>query len=280
MIDELTNVLIDEQHPMDRLLRQDRLPHIWCSGCGLGTVLTCFVSALTKTELDLDKVSIVSGIGCTGRAAGYLNLDGFHTTHGRAIPFATGLKLGNPELKVVVISGDGDLMAIGGNHFIHAARRNINMTVICVNNFNYGMTSGQLAPTTPTAARTSTSPYGSVEHAFNIPHLAAASGATYVARWTALHVRRLERSMVEALGWKGFSVIEVVSPCPTYYGRWNKMGSALDQMKYYHDSSVVRHDVDTAATDIGFGEEIVVGCFVREEKPTIGDLLRAQRSAT
>ena len=280
MIDELTNVLIDEQHPMDQLLRQDRLPHIWCSGCGLGTVLTCFVSALTKSELDLDKVTIVSGIGCTGRSAGYLNLDGFHTTHGRAIPFATGLKLAKPELKLVVISGDGDLMAIGGNHFIHAARRNIDMTVICVNNFNYGMTSGQVAPTTPTDARTSTSPYGSVEHAFNIPHLAAACGASYVARWTSLHVRRLERSMIEALGWRGFSVIEVVSPCPTYYGRWNKMGSALDQLKYYHDSSKVRHGVDTAETDIHLGGEIVVGCFVKEEKPSIGELLLAQRSST
>lgn len=149
MVDELTDVLISKHHPMDKLLRQDRLPHIWCSGCGLGTVLTCFVSALEKLDLDMDQVVVVSGIGCTGRAAGYLNLDGFHTTHGRAIPFATGLKLGNPELKVVVISGDGDLMAIGGNHFIHAARRNMDLTVICVNNFNYGMTSGQLAPPRP-----------------------------------------------------------------------------------------------------------------------------------
>ncbi len=279
MIDELANILTSDSHPMDALLRRDRLPHIWCSGCGLGTVLTCFVSALSKSGLDLDKVTVVSGIGCTGRSAGYLNLDGFHTTHGRAIPFATGLKLGNPELNVVVISGDGDLMAIGGNHFIHAARRNVDMTVICVNNFNYGMTSGQVAPTTPSHAKTSTSPYGCAEHAFNIPNLAAASGATYVARWTALHVRRLERSFSEALAWPGFSVIEVISPCPTYYGRWNKMGSALDQMKYYHDASVIRHGEDTSKTDIGLGEEIVVGCFVKEEKPTIGDLLRAQRSA-
>ena len=130
MAEHLTNVLISERHPMDSLLREERLPHIWCSGCGMGTVLTCFVSALQKSELDPDKVAVVSGIGCTGRAAGYLNLDGFHTTHGRAIPFATGLKLGNPELKVVVISGDGDLMAIGGNHLIHAARRNMDLTII------------------------------------------------------------------------------------------------------------------------------------------------------
>jgi len=259
-------------HPFDPLLRQDRLPHIWCSGCGLGTVLTCFVSALKKSGLDLDKVSVVSGIGCTGRSAGYLNLDGFHTTHGRAIPFATGLKLGNPELKVVVISGDGDIAAIGGNHFIHAARRNMDMLVICVNNFNYGMTSGQMGPTTPTEARTSTSPYGNIEHPFNIPYLAAASGATYVARWTALHVRRMEKSFEEGLGKRGFSVVEVISPCPTYYGRWNKMGSALQQMKYYHDHSVIRHGSDPAKADIGLVGEIIVGKFVDVNKPTFSDL--------
>ena len=274
MAEELTNVLISEHHPMDSLLRQDRLPHIWCSGCGLGTVLTCFVSALQKLELDLDKVVVVSGIGCTGRAAGYLNLDGFHTTHGRAIPFATGLKLGNPELKVVVISGDGDLMAIGGNHFIHAARRNMDLTVLCVNNFNYGMTSGQVGPTTPTNARTSTSPYGNAEHPFNVPYLAAATGATYVARWTALHVRRLERSIIEAMEKRGFSVVEVISPCPTYYGRWNKMGDTLEQMRYYHEQSVIRHWTDPAQADIDLGGEIIVGRFVDIDKPTFSDLQR------
>lgn len=261
-------------HPMDSLLRQDRLPHIWCSGCGLGTVLGCFVSALRKSGLDLDKLAVVSGIGCTGRAAGYLNLDGFHTTHGRAIPFATGLKLGNPELTVVVISGDGDLLAIGGNHFIHAARRNMDLTVLCVNNFNYGMTGGQAGPTTPTQARTSTSPYGNPEHPFNASYLAAATGATYVARWTALHVRRLERSILEALNKRGFRVIEVISPCPTYYGRWNKMGSALEQMKYYHERSVIRHGSDPAQADITLGGEIVVGRFVDIDKPTFSDLQR------
>jgi 2-oxoglutarate ferredoxin oxidoreductase subunit beta len=274
MIAELQDVVVAEQHPMDPLLRQDRLPHIWCSGCGLGTVLTCFVSALQKSGLDPDKVAVVSGIGCTGRAAGYLNLDGFHTTHGRAIPFATGLTLGNPDLKVVVISGDGDLVAIGGNHFIHAARRNMDMTVICVNNFNYGMTSGQMGPTTPTDARTSTSPYGNAEHPFNVPYLAAASGATYVARWTALHVRRLERSILEGLSKRGFSVIEVISPCPTYYGRWNKMGSSLKQMSYYHENSVIRHDANPAEVDISLGGQIVVGRFVDSDKPTFADLQR------
>ena len=134
-----------EENPMEGFLRMDRIPHIWCSGCGIGTVVTSFVEALKKSELDLDKVAVVSGIGCTGRVAGYIKLDSFHTTHGRAIPFATGLKLANPELKVVVFSGDGDLTGIGGNHFIHAARRNMDLVVICVNNFNYAMTGGQVA---------------------------------------------------------------------------------------------------------------------------------------
>ncbi|OQY47970.1 MAG: 2-oxoacid:ferredoxin oxidoreductase subunit beta [Anaerolineaceae bacterium 4572_78] len=271
MNEELSNVLISKEHPMDDYLREDRLPHIWCSGCGLGTILTSFVSALQKSGLDRDKVAVVSGIGCTGRAAGYLYLDGFHTTHGRAIPFATGLKLGNPELKVVVISGDGDLVAIGGNHFIHAARRNMDITVICVNNFNYGMTSGQMGPTTPTGARTSTSPYGNHEPPFSVPYLAAASGATYVARWTSLHIRRLEDSILEALNKKGFSVVEIISPCPTYYGKKNKMGSALQQMKYYHENSVIRHGSDPAESGIDLGGEIVVGCFINKDKPTFLD---------
>jgi 2-oxoglutarate ferredoxin oxidoreductase subunit beta len=277
MIEGLTNVLVADQHPMDDMLRQDRLPHIWCAGCGLGIVLTCFVSALRKSGLDSDKTCVVSGIGCTGRAAGYLNLDGFHTTHGRAIPFATGLKLANPDLHVVVISGDGDLVAIGGNHLIHAARRNIDMTVICVNNFNYGMTSGQGGPTTPMNARTSTTPYGCFEHPFNIPHLVAASGATYVARWTALHVRRLERSILHALGKSGFSVIEVISACPTYYGRFNRMGSPLDQMHYYHDNSVIEHGIDPAEADIGLGDQVKCGVFVDIEKPTCIEMMEQHR---
>ena len=216
------------KHPMDEYLRVDRMPHIWCPGCGLGVVLNCFIRGLIKSRLDMDKVVVVSGIGCTGRVAGYINLDSFHTTHGRAIPFATGLKTANPELKVVVISGDGDLMAIGGNHLIHAARRNTDITVLCVNNFIYGMTGGQLGPTTPLAARTVTSMRGNIDAPFNIPYLAAASGAVYVARWTAAHVRRLEKSIAEALLKKGFGLVAIISPCPTYYGRMNRQGTGLD----------------------------------------------------
>src|SRR4030042_4445348 len=146
---KITEIARIGTHPLDELLRTDRLPHIWCPGCGLGTILGATLRAINKSGLDLDKTIMVSGIGCTGRAAGYVKLDSFHVTHGRALPFATGLKFANPDLKVVVFSGDGDLAAIGGNHLIHAARRNVDMTVICVNNFNYGMTGGQMGPTTP-----------------------------------------------------------------------------------------------------------------------------------
>lgn len=265
-------VLEHEKHPLDTYLRVDRLPHIWCPGCGLGLVLSGFLRGLLKSRLALDKVAVVSGIGCTGRAAGYLKLDSFHTTHGRAIPFATGLKLANPELKVVVFSGDGDLASIGGNHFIHAARRNIDITVLLVNNFIYGMTGGQLGPTTPLTARTTTSPRGNIEEPFNIPYLAAASGAVYVARWTAAHVRRLEKAMTEALLKKGFSLVEVISPCPTYYGRMNKQSNGLEQMKYYRDNSIVKHGINPVHVGIGFNGQIVVGKFVDIERPYIPSL--------
>ena len=258
-----------EKHPLDAYLRMERLPHIWCPGCGLGLILNCFIRSLLKSRLDLDGVAVVSGIGCTGRAAGYVRLDSFHTTHGRAIPFATGLKLANPELKVVVFSGDGDLVAIGGNHLIHAARRNIDMTVVCVNNFIYGMTGGQLGPTTPSAARTTTTRLGNIEDPFNIPYLVAASGAVYVARWTTAQVRRLEKSITEALLKKGFSLVEAISPCPTYYGRMNKQATGLDIMKYYRDNSVIKPGIDLEDADIKLNGRIVTGKFVDIERPSV-----------
>lgn len=251
-----------KKHPLDDYLRVERMPHIWCPGCGLGLVVNCFLRALVKSRLDLDKVVVVSGIGCTGRVAGYINLDSFHTTHGRAIPFATGLKVANPELTVVVISGDGDLVAIGGNHLIHAARRSIDLTVLCVNNFIYGMTGGQLGPTTPLTARTTTSLRGNFDEPLNVPYLAAASGAAYVARWTTAHVRRLEKAVTEALLKKGFSLVEIISPCPTYYGRMNKQVTGLDQMKYYRDNSVIKSGIDPKQVAIEFNGQIIVGKFV------------------
>lgn len=260
-----------EHHPLDEYLRADRIPHIWCPGCGLGTVLNGFLHALEETDIDLKNLAIVSGIGCTGRIAGYINVDSYHTTHGRAIPFATGLKLANPKLKVVVISGDGDLFAIGGNHFIHAARRNIDMTVICVNNYNYGMTGGQLGPTTPLESKTTTTPYGNIEHPFNLCHVAHASGAVYVARWTALHARRMKDSIKEALNKKGFSFVEIIASCPTTYGRRNKMPTGLDTMKYYKEKSVIKHGIEPEKADIEIGGEIIVGKFIDIEKPTFNE---------
>lgn len=262
-----------EEHPRSKLLRMDRIPHIWCPTCGIGTVVNCFLEALLATPLNLKKTVIVSGIGCTGRVAGYVNLDSFHTTHGRAIPFATGLYLSNPDLNVVVFSGDGDLSAIGGNHFIHAARRNQNLKVICVNNFIYGMTGGQMAPTTPVGAKTSTTPFGCFEHPFNLPHLAASSGATYVARWTSLHLRRLKWTIQEALSRRGFAFIEVIAPCSTVYARRNKLGTGFDLMKFYKENSVIRHGADTKDVDISFQGKIIVGKFVDVQKPTFLDQL-------
>ncbi|MBM4394124.1 MAG: 2-oxoacid:ferredoxin oxidoreductase subunit beta [Deltaproteobacteria bacterium] len=263
------------ENPVIPYLRQERIPHIWCPGCGIGTTVNCFARALTESKRDLDQVAIVSGIGCTGRVAGYLNLDSFHTTHGRAIPFATGLKLSNPKLKVVVYSGDGDLFAIGGNHFVHAARRNMDLTVICVNNFTYGMTGGQLAPTTPIGASQTTMPYGNFENPFNLPFLADACGAVYVARWTVFHVKQLTRAMHEAISKPGFTFVEVLAPCPTLYSRRNKLGDGVDQVKYYKERSVVKHGAATKEVALGFQGDIVVGKFVDRERETWLDGMNA-----
>lgn len=267
----MTTPLTVEENTVDSLLRLDRMPHIWCQGCGIGPAVGCFTRAIESSGLDPDKIALVSGIGCAGRAAGYVKLDSFHTTHGRALPFATGLKLGNPELNLVVFSGDGDLVAIGGNHLIHSARRNMDMTVICINNFNYGMTGGQVGPTTPLGARSTTTPYGNFEYPFNVPYLVAASGATYVARWTVLHVRQLEWSIAEAMTKPGFSFIEVLAPCPTLYGRMNKEPKGLDTMHSYQERSIVRDGADPKDVAIDSDGPIVVGKFVDIERPTFWD---------
>jgi 2-oxoglutarate/2-oxoacid ferredoxin oxidoreductase subunit beta len=259
---------IDTVNPVMPYLRQERIPHIWCPSCGIGTTVNCFTRALTESGMDLDQIAIVSGIGCTGRVAGYMNLDSFHTTHGRAIPFATGLKLANPKLKVVVYSGDGDLTAIGGNHLMHAARRNMDLMVVCVNNFTYGMTGGQVAPTTPIGAKQTTMPFGNYEEPFNLPFLAEACGAVYVARWTVYHVRQLAKAMLEGLKKKGFVFIEAISPCPTLYSRRNKRGDGIDELKYYKQNSIVKHGANTQEVGLTFDGKIVVGKFVDRERPT------------
>jgi 2-oxoglutarate ferredoxin oxidoreductase subunit beta len=258
-------------HPLDDLLRTDRIPHIWCPGCGIGTAFSSCLVALKGSGIDLDKSVVVSGIGCSGRAAGYVKLDSYHTTHGRAIPFATGMKLANPELNVVVFSGDGDLFAIGGNHFIHAARRNMDLTVVCVNNLNYGMTGGQAAATTPTMAKTTTTPLGNPDPPFNLPLLAYASGATYVARWTILHTRDLTKAIEEAVLRRGFSFIEVLAPCPTGYGRRNKE-KPLDTLKVYQERTITKNGAHPSEIMLDFEKGITLGKFVDVERPTYADV--------
>ncbi len=265
----------EREHPITPFIRMDRMPHIWCPTCGIGTVVKCFATALERSKVDVDKVSVVSGIGCTGRVAGYVKMDSFHSTHGRALPFATGLKLGRPELLVTVISGDGDLVGIGGNHFIHAARRNMDLLVILVNNFIYGMTGGQNAPTTPLTARSSTMPLGNFERPFNLPHLAATCGATYVARWTSLHVHQMTRAFVDGIRRKGFRFIEVIAPCSTLYARLNKLGTGLDLMTYYRDNVEIHNGADTRTLDLDFQSTIVCGKFVDQERPTFLEAMHA-----
>ncbi|MBW1801780.1 MAG: 2-oxoacid:ferredoxin oxidoreductase subunit beta [Deltaproteobacteria bacterium] len=258
------------KHPLDDLLRTDRIPHIWCPGCGIGTAFSSCLIAMKESGVDLEKFVMVSGIGCSGRGAGYAKVDSYHTTHGRAIPFATGMKLANPELNVVVFSGDGDLFAIGGNHFIHGARRNVDMTVICVNNLNYGMTGGQVAATTPFEAKTTTTPAGNPEPPFNLPWMAHASGATYIARWTILHTRDLTEAIEEALLKRGFSFIEVLAPCPVNYGRRNKE-SALDSLRIYQEKTIIKNWANPAEADIDFNKGIILGKFVDIEMDTCVD---------
>jgi 2-oxoglutarate/2-oxoacid ferredoxin oxidoreductase subunit beta len=254
-------------HPLEDLIRTERIPHIWCPGCGVGTVFSACLSAIKQTGIDYRKFTMVSGIGCSGRGAGYVRLDSFHTTHGRAIPFATGIKMANPDLNVIVFSGDGDLFAIGGNHFIHAARRNMDMTVICINNFIYGMTGGQVAATTPHNDRSATTPYGNPESPFNLPLLAIASGATYVARWTMIHSRDLTDAFVEAMAHRGFSFIEVLSPCPVNYARRNKI-KTMDLVKKFQTHTIIRNDADPRDLDVDFEKGVVLGKFLDIDRPT------------
>jgi 2-oxoglutarate ferredoxin oxidoreductase subunit beta len=265
-----------EDHPLSYLLRMERIPHIWCPGCGIGTCLNALLSALDKSDLDLQKTAVVSGIGCTARAAGYINLDSFHTTHGRALPFAAGMQIANPEMNMIVMSGDGDIAAIGGNHLIHAARRNFDMLVVCVNNFNYGMTGGQCGPTTPLTAKLTTSPYGNCDEPFNLPHLVSSSGAAFVARWTPFHIRQLTKCLGTALKRNGFRFVEIISICPVYYERRNRLGDGLARMNFFKENSKIDHKADTKDVGIGFQKEIILGNFVDRKRPTFLEAYDAQ----
>jgi 2-oxoglutarate ferredoxin oxidoreductase subunit beta len=266
----MSEAILVDKHPLDEIIRADRMPHIWCPGCGIGIAMRCYAEAMLKHDVPVEKHVVVSGIGCSGRVAGYLNIDSYHTTHGRAIPFAVGIKMANPELQVTVFSGDGDLAAIGGNHLIHAARRNIDLTVICTNNFNYGMTGGQFGPTTPHGARTTTSPYGNPELPFNLPYLLAAAGANFVSRWTSLHVRQVRSDVLYAFDKPGFSFIEVLSPCPIGFGKSNQMSEGLDEMLFYRERCRVEQDegLDELGIDLEHDRPIYVGRFLdRDLKP-------------
>ncbi|HNV18597.1 MAG TPA: 2-oxoacid:ferredoxin oxidoreductase subunit beta [Rectinema sp.] len=246
--------------------RQDLLPHIWCPGCGNGTVTGALVRAIDKLGLDKNNMVIVSGIGCSSRSVGYLDFDTLHTTHGRAIAFATGVKLANPKLKVVVITGDGDCAAIGGNHFIHAARRNIDITAIIINNDTYGMTNGQASPMTPRGMFGTTAPYGNIEYNFDLCELAKAAGATYVARATTYHYVLLEDLISKAIMHKGFSVVEALSQCPTYFGRKNKIGGAVETLNWIKDQTI---NIKAAAS---LPQE------KREGKILIGELYKSEKA--
>ena len=223
----------------NRYLRPNKLPHIWCPGCGHGIVLKSLIRAIDKSALTKDQICMVSGIGCSSRTPGYVDFNTFHTLHGRALSHATGIKLAKPELKIIVTTGDGDALAIGGNHFIHTCRRNIDMTILVYSNATYGMTGGQYSPTSPVGSMATTSRYGNIEPVFDCCELAKAAGATFVARGTAYHTQELERILLEAIKHRGTSVVEILDQCPTYYGRQNKFKSATHMMEVIEKDGTV-----------------------------------------
>lgn len=253
---------------INEYMREDHLPHIWCPGCGHGVLMRDVAQAIQNLGLDKDKVVLVSGIGCSSRAAGYMDFNTLHTTHGRALAFATGIKMARPELEVICIMGDGDASAIGGNHLIHAARRNIGITAIIFNNDIYGMTGGQYSPTTPYGEKGTTAPYGNIDRSFDIPKVAQASGATYTARGTAYDAVRTTKLIEEGIRHKGFSVIDCASICPTYYGRKNKKGSVVDMYKWQKENSVPVEKAKTM-TEEELKGKLVVGELSRDEFPEL-----------
>jgi 2-oxoglutarate ferredoxin oxidoreductase subunit beta len=249
--------------------RQDRWPHMFCPGCGVGTVMNVFFRAFVESGLDQNKTVFVAGIGCSGRIPGYIRADSLHTTHGRPLAFAGGIKVANPGLKVIVFTGDGDLGAIGGNHFINACRRNIELTVICINNYIYGMTGGQASTTTPRDFFSSTTPFGNREYPFDLSEVAVAAGANYVARWTTFHVKQMTKSIKKALLKEGLSFVEIASQCPTQFGRRNEMNSARKVFEWLKANSVTRKkasDLSEDHLDLNLMGKITVGEFVERNR--------------
>ena len=253
-------------HPLRKYARSHVLRTTTCPGCGIGTVSQAILRAIDELGLNMDDFVFVSGIGCSGWIPSpFYNADTLHTTHGRPIAFATGIKLGLPDKHVMAVSGDGDLTAIGGNHLIHAARRNIDLTVVLVNNGIYAMTGGQTAPTTPRGLTTITSPHGTLEHAFDISAMIAAAGASFVARWTTYHPRQMTRSIKKGIQKKGFALIEAVSQCPVQYGRVSNLGDAVSMLTYFKENSV-RIGKTKKMDAAELKSKIVVGEFVDTEK--------------
>jgi len=250
-----------------KYLRHDKkFPHVWCPGCGNGIVLGSIIRAIDKLGLEKDNIVLVSGIGCSGRMPVYVDVNTLHTTHGRALTFATGVKLAKPSLNVIVVMGDGDATAIGGNHFIHAARRNINLTAIIINNHIYGMTGGQHSPTTPYGNYASTSPYSNIEHSFDIAELAVTSGASFVGRGTVYHVQLLAGLMEKAIQKRGFSVVEVRANCHVQFGRRNNMSDAVTMMQWFKDNAI---KIENAAkmTPKELEDKFTIGILTDIHKP-------------
>lgn len=250
-----------------KYLRPDmKFPHVWCPGCGAGIVMGALVRAIERTGLSKDEIVLVSGIGCSGRMSTYLDFNTLHTTHGRALAFATGIKLAKPELTLIVIMGDGDSTAIGGNHLIHACRRNININAIIINNNIYGMTGGQYSPTTPTHDKASTAQYGNIEKPFDICKLVEACGATFVARSTTYHAKMLDSLIERAIGKHGFSIVEALAQCPVQYGRRNKRGDPVNMLQWYKENALSTSAYDSLAPE-EIAEQFPVGVLVDREEP-------------
>jgi len=248
------------------LRHEKKFPLIWCAGCGNGIVLGSIIRAVHALGLSKDEVVMVSGIGCSGRTSTYVDFNTLHTTHGRALAFATGVKFARPELTVLVVMGDGDALAIGGNHFIHAARRNIDLTAFIYNNSIYGMTGGQVSPTTPLGKIATTAPFGNIEQSFDIMRLAEAAGASFAARGTVFDTEKLDELAEQAIQKKGFSVLEILSPCPTIYGRHNRLGSAVDMLRHLEEDTVPLDEVERVADAVRSGK-IPTGIFVDITRP-------------
>lgn len=255
----------EHPHKFMKYLRSERLPHIFCPGCGNGIVMNTIFNAIEMSDKDFDNISMVSGIGCSSRIPGYVKCDSLHTTHGRALAFATGLKIANSQQDVIVVTGDGDATSIGGNHLIHAARRNIDLTVICVNNDIYGMTGGQISPTSPEGSYATTAPYGSTDKPFNISEVAKAAGATYVAKYTTAQPVQVSMAIKDGLQNKGFSLIEVISACPTYYGRKNKIKTPTDMMNWFKENTITLQQAEDMSEEELVGK-IVTGVYINKPR--------------